>query len=93
MRVEVVTASVQLRQLCNLLREAGVVSYTIFRNVQGQGERGWQGDDELTGISANSYLLTTCTREQLPRVTDAIRSVLREFGGECFVSETVRIKH
>ena len=93
MRIEVVTASVELPQLCERLRTAGIANYTVFRSVHGLGERGQQGGVDLTGVSENSYLLTTCTREQLPRIIEVIRQVLSEFGGECLVSEAMRIKH
>jgi nitrogen regulatory protein PII len=92
-RIEVVTSSFQLRRLCELLRGAGIVSFTIVRGVRGQGERGRQDDDDLTGVSENIYLLTTCTQEELPRVVEAIRPVLQDTGGECLVSDAVRIKH
>ena len=93
LRIEVITSLVELRRLCERLRDAGIVNYTTFPNVQGQGERGRQGGDDLTRVSENSYLLTTCTQEQLARVVDAIRPVLQEFGGECLVSDVMRIKH
>jgi len=93
MRVEVVTSTIELKRVCERLRDVGIVSYSIVPNVQGQGERGRQGGDDLTGVSENSYLLTTCTRQQLPRVVEAIRVVLKESGGECLVSDVMRIKH
>jgi hypothetical protein len=92
-RIEVVTASAELRRLCTRLGDAGIVSYTIIPAVRGQGERGRQDGDDPAGVSGNSYLLTTCTRDQLPRVVEAIRDVLRGSGGECLVSDAARIRH
>jgi nitrogen regulatory protein PII len=92
-RIEVVTSSAELQRLCTRLGDAGIVSYTIVPGVRGQGERGRQDGDDPAGVSGNSYLLTTCTRDQLPRVVEAIRAVLRESGGECLVSDAARIRH
>ena len=92
-RIEVVTSSHELPQLCARLARCGIVNYTIVPGVRGKGERGRQDDDDPAGVSGNGYLLTTCTREQLPRVVEAIREVLRVAGGECLVSEASRIRH
>ena len=92
-RIEVVTSSSELHQLCARLGDAGILSYTIFPDVRGKGERGRQDGDDPAGVSGNGYLLTTCTKEQLPRVVEVIREVLRVTGGECLVSDAARIRH
>jgi nitrogen regulatory protein PII len=92
-RIEVVISTIELRQLCARLSQCGIVHYTIVPGVRGNGERGRQDDDDPAGVSANCYLLTTCTKEQLPRVVEAIRDMLRVAGGECLVSEASRIRH
>ena len=92
-RIEVVTSAHGLPQLCAELSRCGIDHYTIVPGVRGKGERGRQDDDDPAGVAGNGYLLTTCTREQLPRGVEAIREVLRVAGGECLVSEARRIRH
>ena len=92
-RVEVLTSSIELDALCSRLREIGVLGYSIVHGIGGRGDRARQDAEDLTGVFETSYLLTTCSAEQLPHVIEAIRPVLAAHGGECLVCDALRVRH
>ena len=92
-RIEIVVDSPHTRPVLELLRSHGLDGYTLIRGASGSGERGLQLGDEITGVSNNSYVLTTCRPEQLDAFTSELRPLLRRFGGICLVSEARWLKH
>lgn len=92
MRLEIVTA-VEIPRPCARLRAAGPRGFSIVDRVRGEGDRGRQDGDDVTGELANGCVATTRARGQPDAVVAAIRPVLREFGGECLVFEVQRIQH
>lgn len=86
-RIEIVTNALEMRQVITLLAGHDIVAYTLVPGVVGRGEQGLQAGDDLTDASRNSYLLTTCRLDQLDRLVDALRRILRRFGGIYLVSD------
>lgn len=92
-RIEIITDSLELRELLALLKACGVSGYSVFHHVTGAGERGEQRDDELTGASANACVLTACPPAQVPAIVEAVRPVLKRRGGVCLVSDAQWVRH
>lgn len=92
-KIEIVTDALELQKVVKLLEESGLSGYTVIREVTGKGGRGVRADDELTGVFKNSYVLTACEEEHVSRVVEAIRPVLKRFGGICLVSDAQWIIH
>lgn len=92
-RIEIVVDSSHSRRVIERLVDQGLEGYTLIRGVSGAGERGSQLGDEITGVSNNNYILTTCTPDQLEAVTAALRPVLRRVGGICLVSDAKWLLH
>lgn len=90
-RIEIVVDAPHAARVLKALRSVGIDDYTLVRGVFGSGDRGPQLGDDITGVSNNNYILTTCPPDRLQAVTDALRPLLRRFGGLCLVSEARRL--
>lgn len=92
-RVEIVTDTIELDRVLELLEKAGVSGYTVIRNAEGKGHRGVRSGDDVTRVFQNSYVLTACTAEQVEKIVEAIRPVLKRVGGVCLVSDALWVLH
>ena len=92
-RIEIVTLSLEIGRLCRALEKAGISAYTVLDDARGKGDRGVRGNDELSNVFKNSFLLTTCAPADIDRVLDAIRPILTRFGGMCLVSDAQYLVH
>lgn len=92
-RVEIITDSLELRSIVQMLDEIGVSGYTVLKDVVGKGGRGMREGDELTDVFKNSYILVACPEEQLEPIVNCIRPILKKFGGICLVSDALWLVH
>ena len=65
----------------------------MIRDATGIGDRGARMGDQLSDVLKNSYVLTACPDEQLQPLVEAIRPLLKRFGGICLVSDAQWIIH
>jgi nitrogen regulatory protein PII len=92
-RVEIVVDYLESPRVCQLLGEIGIDGYTLIREATGRGDRGLRSGDDLRGEFTNSYLLVACQAEDLPRLVEAIRPVLKQVGGMCLISDALWVRH
>lgn len=92
-KVEIICDTVEVKNVVEILEGIGVTGYTIIRDVVGKGGRGIRRGDDLTDVFKNSMILTVCNAEQIPEVVDAIRPILKKFGGICLISDTHFVIH
>jgi nitrogen regulatory protein PII len=92
-RVEIVTDTLELDHVLELLGAAGVSGYTVIRNAEGKGNRGLRSGDDVTRVFQNSYVLVACTGEQVEQVVNAVRPILKRVGGICLVSDALWVVH
>lgn len=92
-RIEIITDSLEMKEVRAVLERLGVSGYTVIPDVIGKGERGLQSGDELTGVFKNSYMLTTCPPDQVERLVAAIRPILKKRGGVCLISDAQWVIH
>lgn len=92
-RLEIVIDALQLGRLRSALDQAGLSGYTVLPTAHGRGERGVRGGDELTDALKNAYVLAACAPEQLEQVVEAVRPMLKRFGGVCLVSDAMWVEH
>ena len=92
-RIEIITSSVEMQKVCDMLETLGVDGYTIVPNVSGRGDRGIQSGDELTGVFSNSLLVTACLPERLEAIVEAVRPILKRRGGVCLVTDAMWVIH
>jgi nitrogen regulatory protein PII len=91
-KVEIVIDSIHLNHLLEKLQKVGVSGYSVFKDVIGMGERGMMAGDELTDVFKNSYIFTLCDEETTNKVVEAIRPILKKYGGICTVSDVLWVK-
>jgi nitrogen regulatory protein PII len=92
-RIEIIVDALEIPNVVRRLEAAGVSGYTIIKDATGMGERGLRDAGELTDVFKNSYLLTTCLPEQIERIVEAIRPILKLRGGVCLVSDAQWVIH
>jgi hypothetical protein len=92
-RLEIVVDAPHGSQVTDVLARHGLGGWSIVRNVTGSGERGSQLDDELTGVSSNLLIVSTCPPETLAPLMEDLRTVLRRSGGMCLVSDAHWLRH
>lgn len=92
-RIEIVIGSLHLPQMLEALRNAGATGYTVLPHVEGHGERGDQRADEVSGTSANAYVVAAVKAPLVPAITDAVQPLLRSFGGICLISDCQWLEH
>lgn len=92
-RLEIITDTLEMREVCRILERLGVSGYSVIKDVTGQGEHGVQSGDDLTDVFKNSLLVTACPEEKLMSIVDALRPILRKRGGICLVSDAHWVIH
>ncbi len=92
-KVEIVVDTVELKIVCVALDRLGVTGYTIIREVEGNGGRGLQRADDLSGVFRNSYVMTVCEPENVERIVETIRPILQRRGGVCVVTDCAWVTH
>ena len=92
-RVEIICDSLEVKNVLKLLEDFGITGYTIVRDVVGKGGRGMRAGDDLTEVFKNSWVLTVCSDDKIPQLVEAIRPILKKFGGICLVSDTHYVIH
>ncbi|MBX2823557.1 MAG: transcriptional regulator [Gammaproteobacteria bacterium] len=92
-RVEIITNSVELPEIERVLDEMEVSGYSVMPGVLGMGNRGRIEGDELTGVCTNVYILIACSEAEAKKISEAMRPVLKRFGGICLISEAEYVNH
>ena len=92
-RIEIVIGARHSERVTRLLESHGIEGWTLVRDAAGRGERGTQFGDELTGVSSNHWILTTCPLERLDELVEPLRSLLGRYGGVCLVSDAQWLLH
>ncbi|WP_430794790.1 P-II family nitrogen regulator [Trichormus azollae] len=86
-KIEIITTFLELQKILRILDSAGVSGYPIIEDVIDKGHRA-RVIDYLEGHAlTNGYIMTICSEEQEDQVVEAIRPILKKFGGVCVVSD------
>jgi nitrogen regulatory protein PII len=92
-RIEIITNTLELEKVLKILDDTDVSGYTIIQDVTGKGDRGRIIDDLEGHALTNSYVITICTEEQEHLLVEAIRPILKKYGGVCIISDAKSIIH
>jgi nitrogen regulatory protein PII len=92
-KLEIITNSLELQQVLKILEKAGVSGYTVIEDVIGKGNRGRVINDLESHALTNGYVMCICTEKQEHELVEAIRPLLKRFGGVCIVSDAKWIAH
>jgi PII-like signaling protein len=92
-RLEIVVDAPHSRRITEILVRHGLTGWSLLRGVTGSGERGRQHGDEITGVSSNHLIVTTCPPDRLDSLLDDLRGGLSRYGGMCLVSDAHWLRH
>ena len=92
-RLEIVIDAPYSERVTHLLERHGLQGWTLLRGATGSGERGARLGDEITGVSNNHLIVTTCPPERLDELLEALRGLLQRFGGMCLVGDALWLRH
>ena len=93
MKVEIITDALEVENVTKLLDEIGVSGYSIIEDVIGKGHRGVRSGYELTDLFKNTYIMVVCNEVEMHKIVEAIRPIIKKFGGMCIVSDVVMRIH
>jgi nitrogen regulatory protein PII len=93
-RIEIITGPIEFRQMVSTMEGAGMTGYAVLRDVLGKGDQkitnSW---DSLTSEEQNLMIVTTIEEERLHDLVEAVRPLLKRFGGACLVSDAAWVIH
>ncbi|MDJ0521951.1 MAG: DUF190 domain-containing protein [Planctomycetota bacterium] len=92
-RLEIVIDAPYSERITGLLEEHDVEGWTLMRGAAGHGERGDRFGDEITGVSNNHVIISTCAPERLDDLLADLRRLLEQYGGVCLVSDAGFLRH
>ena len=92
-RLEIVVDAPYCNEVTELLARHGLEGWTVLRGASGRGERGHRYGDEITGVSNNNVIITTCPPDDLTEIIEELRGVLERYGGMCLVSDAQWLIH
>ena len=90
-RIEIVIEEIELENVIDELDRIGVVGYTVVPRAGGRGERGVRYES-LQGLG-NVLLTIACDEQQAIEVIEAMRPILKRYGGVCLVSDAMWVIH
>lgn len=93
MKVEIITDALEVENIVKLLDEVGVSGYSIINDVVGKGHRGVRSGYELTDLFKNSYIMVVCNEVEMHKIVEAVRPIIKKFGGICIVSDVIMRIH
>ncbi|BCL34343.1 P-II family nitrogen regulator [Nostoc sp. MS1] len=92
-KIEIITNSLELPKVLDILDKTGVSGYTVIETVTGKGDRGRVINDLETHTLTNGYVMSICTEKQEQELVEAIQPVIKKYGGVCIVSDAKWIAH
>jgi len=93
-RIEIVVDGSNLYRVLEILDVLEEVpGYTVLPEVQGSGDRGYQYADDLSGSSANAYVLVAVPPENVEAITEQIGPIIQEYGGLYLVGDCQWLEH
>lgn len=92
-RLEIVVDAAHAPRILEALRQVGARGYTVLRDAAGAGERGEREGDELGAAAGNHMIVCAVAPGVAGPAVEAIRPLLRRWGGMCLVSDAEWVLH
>lgn len=87
-RVDFFVTEREIDRLTKAIRQAGAPGYSVMRHVTGWGLAGEISEAmDFSGLGANAHVVVFCDAASLEAMREAVRPLLKRFGGVAFVSE------
>jgi nitrogen regulatory protein PII len=92
-RIELVIEAVEKSNVINTLKSINIHHYTIYKHVGGVGERGIRDELAFGEKFENVTFVIACPENRLADVIEALRPLLKSFGGMCLISDAQWVIH
>lgn len=92
-RVELVLEAVEEKRIEQILEEIGISGYTVYHHVGGKGERGERANLAFGDKFENVAFVIACDVNLLSPLAEAVRPILKQYGGVCLVSDAQWLIH
>ncbi len=92
-RVEIITGSLESSKVIRILDQNQINGYTLIKNVLGRGDKGEQDGEGLHNAFQNTYFLVACSEDELDKITEPLRKLLKTSGGVCLISDAQWLIH
>ncbi|CAA6801566.1 MAG: Unknown protein [uncultured Campylobacterales bacterium] len=86
-KIELIIESLYLSRLIKIFDKNDINGYTIIKDIEGMGERGFKSADEITDVFKNYYIFTVCEEPKAKIILEGIKKFMRKYGGKCIVSD------
>jgi hypothetical protein len=92
--LEIVIERSQAKTLEEVLQRAGATGFTTIYNAGGSGDRGFRRADDITDTDENCvFIVALEDGALLARIVEAIRPLLKRYGGVCLSSDAHWVVH
>lgn len=92
-RVELVIEAVEKANVISALKKININSYTIYKHVGGCGDRGDRDELAFGEKFENITFVIACPENRLSSIIEALRPILKSYGGMCLVSDAQWVIH
>ncbi len=92
-RIELVIEAVEKKNVIATLEKINIKSYTVYSHVGGSGERGNREEVVFGEKFENVTFVIACPEATLSTVIEALRPLLKSYGGMCLVSDAQWVIH
>jgi nitrogen regulatory protein PII len=90
-KVEIIIESVYLPHILKTVEALALPGFTVINGVSGRGLHGIHDAQELTDVSANSYIIIICSDDHTNKLINSMRKELEKYGGICFLSDITQL--
>jgi nitrogen regulatory protein PII len=92
-KVEIITSTLEIERVLDLLDRVGVSGYTVIKDLEGKGDRGI-ADGKIDKVFSNAYILTVCANnKQIDDLVTKVTPILKKVGGVCLVTDANWVSH
>lgn len=92
-RIELVIEAVEKPKVIETLKSVNVHHYTVYKHVGGRGKGGDRDELAFGEKFENITFVIACPEFELVTVIEAIRPLLKRYGGMCLVSDAQWVIH
>lgn len=92
-KVEIVISSLDAHEVIEVFEKHGQQAYTRIEDIKGRGERGFQDGQGLARAFSNDLLIFVVNESIFESAKEALRELMKEYGGVCLVSDVHSLIH
>ncbi len=92
-RIELVVQAIEMPLIQEILKKIDLHSYTYYKHVGGNGERGIREDLAFGEKFENITFIIACPEDKIASFIRLVRPLLKDYGGMCLISDALWVLH